>query len=345
MWITRSNMKCITILVLCFGLFIKNYAETIPTQNPFDLHLTRNYSQDLSVDDYREIQMALKCTDVTSLLRKLYANDRPFQFTTYEDITGRCTKGLHQILLDETKGLVPKKNLLKIGKGGNRCVVCCVPFNGKYPQYLQNMKKALRKTGFNGHFLYYLGGFPNPTGKEILYAGVPYSFKIFAMIEAQKQGFKNVLWLDSALLPLKNIKPLFDRIEKNGAFLDERPSPGREFYIFTSTRKLLFEKTGVDVCASPHLVTTVFGLKMGTLQTKELIKQYYDFVKMGTPFLSCFPEEFVLSSIIHQPLFAAWHKSPILHLFSEGRKDHPDTVEEQEFVKSLGMYFYHQRGR
>ena len=326
-------------------MFIKNYAETIPTQNLFDLHLTRNYSQDLSVDDYREIQIALERTTVVPLLQKLYANDRPFQFTTYEDIEGRCTKGLRQILLDETKGFVPKKELLKIGNGGNRCVICCVPFNGKYPQYLQNMKEALQKTGFNGYFLYYLGGFPNPTGKEIQYAGVPYSFKIFAMKEAQQQGFSNVLWLDSALLPLRNIEPLFDRIEKDGALLDERPWSGMDFYIFASTKKLLLEKTGIDVCAAPHLVTIVFGLKMDTVQTEELVKQYYDFVKMGTPFLSCFPEEFVLSSIINQPLFSAWHKSQTSYLFSEGRNNFPDTLEEQELVKSLGLYFYHQRGR
>ncbi len=138
----------------------------------------------------------------------------------FGDFLGRCTRSIYQTLIDPEKEFFPKQELVKINNSGDRCVVCCVPFGGKYPGYLQTIAEGLIETGLNGYFLYYLGGWPNPTGKEIRYVAVPYSFKIFAMVEAKRLGFNHVLWVDLACYPLKNIEPLFDIIAKNGALLN-----------------------------------------------------------------------------------------------------------------------------
>jgi len=76
---------------------------------------------------------------------------------------------------------------------GDNCIVCCVPFNRIYPELVLSQVAALKETGFNGYYLYQIGGFPNPTGKEIRHVGVPHSFKIFMTLEAQRLGFSALL--------------------------------------------------------------------------------------------------------------------------------------------------------
>ena len=72
-------------------------------------------------------------------------------------------------------------------------IVSFASYDKNYYTLLKSIPAALEKCGFNGYFLYRMGGFPNPTGIEIQYIGVPYAFKIFMMVEAQKMGFDQVL--------------------------------------------------------------------------------------------------------------------------------------------------------
>ena len=148
-------------------------------------------------------------------------------------------------------------------------MVCSAPYriidedSGNRARLAGSIAEALSQTGFNGYFLCQIGGYPNPTGKEICYAGVPYAFKIFMMLEAYMKGFTNVLWIDSACLPLNDPTPLFDEIEKNETLFHLYPTHHTSVsYIFDSTRQLLGELTGTDVLHANYLVTIVFGLKM-----------------------------------------------------------------------------------
>ena len=97
----------------------------------------------------------------------------------------RCSRGAKQTLIGEN----PVKSLQKIGGGGDRCIVCHVSQDKDSFELLRSIPIHLEKTGFNGYFYSSIGGFPNPSGIELQYAGVPYAFKIFTMMEANILGF------------------------------------------------------------------------------------------------------------------------------------------------------------
>ena len=207
-------------LLACIGILIGKLGFAVHPENPFKISFEGK--EDLTHDDFIEVQRLLKQINIHPLLHQHWRGDG--SYSSYEDFTVRCGRGIRQELVNPEKGFYPKQELIKIGEGGNRCIVCCAPYrilktqNETYSEtrarLINDIAQALSQTNFNGYFLSLVGGFPNPTGKEICYAGVPYSFKIFMMLEAYKLGFTNVLWIDSACLPLRDPTPLFEEIEK-----------------------------------------------------------------------------------------------------------------------------------
>lgn len=302
--------------------------------NPFFIDLpVKDHLEDT---DYIELQTKLRSLDTASLLDKLYPKDNSFTWFWQKpslqkksDFLGRISRGSRQTLIDPSQDKRPIKKLIKINEGGDHCIVSFASYDGIYPDLLDSIPEALTKTGFNGHFLLLKGGFPNPTGKEIKYCAVPYSFKIFALLEAKKLGFYRVLWLDTALLPLKDLTPIFEEIEKTGCFFHPRKNAKR--YLLPQTRDLLLKETGVDMYTSTCIRARIIGLDLQTSKVDSLIQDYYHMVELGTPFLSCFPEEFVLGALI-QKSKENWPFQPFKNLVMNERKLHEkdSTWAEQE---------------
>lgn len=48
----------------------------------------------------------------------------------------------------------------------------------------------------------------------------PYAFKIYAIEEAIRQGYEQILWLDSSCYAIKDIQPVFDIIDQEGYFME-----------------------------------------------------------------------------------------------------------------------------
>lgn len=316
-----------------FTLFLFAH-PCIHAENPFLIPFPDK--KELTNDDYVLIQKQLRAVNITPLLKELHADDPAL--VAFEDFQARCTKGLKQTLIDREKGFIPEKKLVKIGSGGGNCVVCCCPYDIAYPELLRSITASLESVGFNGYFYYRIGGFPNPTGKEGKYAGVPYCFKILMMLEAQNLGFNNVLWIDSSILFLKNPTPIFEEIEKQGSFLlDFVNRSYDQKRTFPKTKELLTQLTGVDIFKK-HFVTQVFGLKLDNERTKDFVQKYYQFLEMGTPFLSCFPEEIVMASIFLQNE-SEW-PTKYLHTFTIYHNDEEDTPEKIQALKDSRFYFY-----
>lgn len=99
-----------------------------------------------------------------------------------------------------------------------RCIICYISFNGRYEEGIKRIDKCLKQIGYKGHFIAKIGGWPNLKGGDLVLAEVPYAFKACFFEEAKNLGYKNVLWLDSSVIPLKNLDSIFERIEKTGYF-------------------------------------------------------------------------------------------------------------------------------
>lgn len=295
--------------------------------NPFLIEV--NKKEKLVADDYLVIQSQLRSIDISSLISSYYqefihtGEADPNRFAC-DSFYRRCSAGINWNFADPKQGRLPQKKLCKINKGGDCCIVCVSSYHKFYPELMLSNIFWLKKSGFNGYYLYFLGEYPNPTGEEIQYIGVPYAFKIFAMLEAEKLGFNKVIWLDASLKVLKDPSPLFEILDKTGTFFTTANSlfpwweiKDQEKKILPQTRYKLYELTGIDVVNSKyHIPAGVFGFKMDHRLTKQFINKYREIVKEGYGFLSDAPEEYVFSSILSQEEFEEWKPTTYFKLLS-----------------------------
>jgi hypothetical protein len=147
------------------------------------------------------------------------------------------------------------------------------------------------------------------------------------------------------LLPLRSPTPFFAWIENTGCFFRgsfTSPSNAREF-IFPATLQALQNLTGSDVLNSIYLDTPVFGFKMDTDQAQKLIEEYYRCVEAGTPFLSCFPDGFVLSALLNKPELSLWKPVPCDKLLAPFESENLSPINVERLKKE--GYFFAQRSK
>lgn len=313
--------------------------------NPFLIDIPDK--DEYTLEDYINIQNQLNTKNISHILESMYATHKN-KLYDLNDFKMRVSRGITQKLIDDSSNLLPTKNLYKIGNGcdGRNCFVCCTPFTHKINNDENNTRfiasqqilKSLENVGFNGYFYLFNGGFPNPTGTEMKYAGVPYCFKIFMMLEAQKKGFDRVIWLDSGCYALNNPQQLFDNLSKNNVLI-KKIQTGSNYtgMIFDKTKKLLNLINSNDITNSFYIETIVFGLNLESKLIQKFIKEYYELVKLGWPFFSIFPEEIVFTSLFNKPEYNFLLESQT----NSNLQIHEKKMDEIT-SKKRGYYFHHK---
>jgi len=321
--------------------------------NPFLIEVEEK--DEYTIDDYKDIHKQLKEKNIDGILKELYSSKNGLY--GFDDFKNRCTTGLRQKLIDETENMLPEKKLYKIGNchdnnNNNNCIVCCTPFSRENTDFDNNIDsksryiasqqiiKSLEEVGYNGYFYLFNGGFPNPTGKEMKYVGVPYCFKIFMMLEAKKLGFEKVIWIDSGCYAINNPQRLFDILDhQETLFLSFKHNNNYDAMVFQKTINLLNLITDVNIHESSYILTIVFGLNLKSHLISKIIDEYYEMVELGLPFLSIFPEEIVLTSLFNKPeyrhLIYYQHESTKLQIH--------EYKKTMEAAKMEGYYFLHRK--
>jgi hypothetical protein len=321
--------------------------------NPFLIDIEDK--EEYTIDDYINIHKQLKEKDIEPLLREMYSYKNSFY--EYDDFKGRCTTGLRQKLIDERDQNLPEKKLYKIGEADDsennkNCIVCCTPFARENTEFDKNIDSksryiasqqiinSLEEVGYNGHFYLFNGGFPNPTGKEMKYVGVPYCFKIFMMLEAKKVGFEKVVWIDSGCYAINNLQRLFDILEyQETLFLSLNGNNNYDAMVFQSTINLLNLITDTNLHDASYVLTIVFGLNMKSEMIGRVIEEYYEMVEFGLPFLSIFPEEIVLTALFNKPEY----RDLIYYTAESTRLQIHEKDKPMELAKMEGYYFLHRK--
>lgn len=275
--------------------------------NPFALLIPLKH--EYTNEDYIEIQAKLKVLNIDPLLLEYYPKSH--FGVDFIDIRNRCTRGIRQTLIDMENHAYPKSSLHKVGNGGDgmNCIVCCTSLGDSRQPLSSKILTSLKTAGYNGYFYLFSGGFPNPTGVEMQYVAVPYCFKIFMMLEAEKMGFSKVIWIDSACMAIQSPGRLFSVLDVQDSlfFSMDKGSAFYENVAFPKTIELLNEITGTDVRDARYVCTIVFGLNLGSPKIRGFIEEYYEMVKRGLPFLSTYPEEIVISAIFNKPEYQYLH--------------------------------------
>lgn len=313
--------------------------------NPFllDIPDKLHYTNDDLVEIQKKIEN--KKGEVVDIIKQKYPyNDENYKFPL-ELVVDRCSKGVCQKLIDVDAGIYPSKILYKIGDGGDKknCFICCTTnLTNDRALRASQIQQSLEKVGFNGYFYLFNGGFPTPRGNEMKYVAVPYCFKIFMMLEAEKLGFEKIIWIDAGCYAVNNPERLFNILNEDDAIFRQfwPYTPGIPTYensVFKETIDIINNITRGNLVNSINVCSVVFGLNMKSEKIQSFINEYYEMVKLGTPFLSYFPEEVVISSIFNKDeykyLFYNRHES--LKLFIHENY----MCNNFDIAKNHGYYF------
>lgn len=125
------------------------------------------------------------------------------------------------------------------------------------------------------------------------HADVPYAFKAFAMAQAADAGFDTILWCDACILPIRDLTPLWEKIEKEGAWISRNGYTNYEWTadsaypdLFPSEFKLHQHMLELgqqsDFLAMvrplnrmiPHVVATAFGVSLNHPVGVNILREY-----------------------------------------------------------------------
>ncbi|HUD01753.1 MAG TPA: hypothetical protein VMR37_05465, partial [Rhabdochlamydiaceae bacterium] len=170
------------------------------------------------------------------------------------------------------------------------CIVTYISFNEFYRESLNDLIEQLNTLGFNGHLIYRIGGWPNTEDHSLELFDVPYVFKIFSILEAQKLGYKNCLWLDACFYPLQSLNPIFQHIAKNGVFFHSDPSYDSAGLIQEFATLALENVSLSDFLKLTAVSTTAIGLDLKSKRGKKVLEKWHRMAKNKLGFLSYIPE-------------------------------------------------------
>ena len=269
----------------------------------------------------KEAEEELAKLQIAPLVRAMYHGGH----YSVEDFIGRITQGQRQQLSGPVEHV-----LHTIGNGGDgtTCIVCCAPFAIRGDTSRRNAARgiceSLRLVHYNGHYLELIGGYP----LDWQHAGVPYAFKLFAILEAKRRGFTSVIWVDAAVRARRNPAPLFEELRKVGALL--RCKWGRHDYdsmclpLTLSLLNSLTQSTDGLHCA-PYIETVVMGLQLSHPAVERMIAQYFTMVQLGWPFFSIFPEELVFTALFDQPGLRPLRENAFNKVLYARERDEPNS--------------------
>jgi len=108
---------------------------------------------------------------------------------------------------------------------------------------------------------------PSPTHLD-----VPYAFKPYGFFKAKDLGYKNAFWADSSAICVKNVKPIFDEIEKCGYFMIQI---GDAAHRWTNDNALkYFGVTREEVIGVPLFMAGMVGFDLTNDLSLEFLKRW-----------------------------------------------------------------------
>lgn len=178
-----------------------------------------------------------------------------------------------------------------------RCILIYASYNGIYPDKARNLLTELGTCGYSGHVLIRIGGFPDLEQGGLKLCHVPYAFKVAFLKEAQRLGYKEVLWLDTALHPLTDLELIFKTIKEKGYFFTNVGllSDNRSTHLSSAAQELGI--AAEQYHSIPHISSSIIGLNLLNGRAVRLLKSWHEAAEKVYPFITCWPEELSLSII------------------------------------------------
>lgn len=182
-------------------------------------------------------------------------------------------------------------------KSKHRCILLYASYNGIYPDKARTLLSELEERGYSGHVLLRIGGFPDLEHGGLKLCHVPYAFKVAFLREAQRQGYGEVLWIDTAMHPLTNLEVIFSVIKEKGYFFTDVGflSDNKSTHLAEAAASLGITTDQYD--RIPHASSSLIGLNMKNSKAVRLLENWVAETENVYPYITCWPEELSLSVI------------------------------------------------
>ncbi len=227
------------------------------------------------------------------------------QYINYPGTTWREDR-IRNFKLIDVKGK-PKFGILHLnGSPSNKknCIVTYISCDKAYEALLHRLIQKLKSIGFDGHVIFRVGGWPNTEEGSLQFFDVPYAFKVYSILEAKRLGYKNCLWLDACIVPLKKLDPIFNHIDEHGVFLFmsqgcEAPHQTVDLgYIQDFAARALANVSAQEFCRFPVTTSAVVGFDVQSDRGTQVLNAWQRMLEQKLGFLSFIPEMAPLFSLI-----------------------------------------------
>ncbi|MBI2742464.1 MAG: hypothetical protein HYX48_00910 [Chlamydiales bacterium] len=178
------------------------------------------------------------------------------------------------------------------------CLVLYASFNMHYPDGLRRLIQIVERSDFKGHILYHFGGWPDLAGGSLVLAHVPHAFKACCFKEAQRLGYKRVLWLDSSIFPVVSLNLIFKMIQEKGYF-----TIGNFHQVGPYCNADTAAHFGFTLEETYHLLSCqsgFIGVDLTTPQGREVVDLFYRAAQDKHGFFSARSDQTALSLILHK---------------------------------------------
>jgi hypothetical protein len=271
--------------------------------------------QDISMEEYRQIQERFALVS-ESELPPMITNRCLFFFKSFKFVGDSFAES-------------PVFKIVHLNNSSDKknCVVLYASYNSPYPENVLRIISALEEKGFDGHVIYRIGGYPNLKNGSLKTIHVPYAFKICALQEAYLLGYQNLLWIDCSMIPIRDLKPLFEIIETRGYFaitsgstIKAEVDNGRINQQALSAMKIPYSSASL----APHITTPLFGLNTHSHVGQEILRSLGEMAEEGSAFFCEWVDEAPISAVLyHMELkpVGIWHQFMIKDNESDGSFD------------------------
>lgn len=108
----------------------------------------------------------------------------------------------------------------------------------------------------------------------------PYAFKAYAIQEARNRGYDIILWCDSVVYAIKDLKPIFNYIKENNyVFFD---NTGYSIADYTSDKCLdIMDMTREEAKKLPMIMACCMGFNLQDPQVNRLLDKYVEHATTG----------------------------------------------------------------
>jgi hypothetical protein len=186
-----------------------------------------------------------------------------------------------------------------------RAIITYCSLNGPYGLYVNEIAERLSKYNRSYDFYGMIGSYPATQEDGMSLFHIPYAWKVCLFKKMKQQGYEQLIWIDSSMMPIKNPEELFSILDQKKRFFI--PAIGKyigEFYRpYFNMYENAFKACGLEPCEllkMRHYQATVIGLDLSDSISFKYLQEWYELTKNIEASCTTLPEELIMTTIGHK---------------------------------------------